>query len=67
MTNRWAALAIIFVSFIQFTLNWFCIIPAFGSIVGEMGLSFAQVTIPGQHAVRLDARSASGDDRPLPA
>ncbi len=45
MTNRWVALAIIFVSFIQFTLNWFCIIPAFGSIIGEMGLSFAQVGV----------------------
>lgn len=43
MNNRWVALAIIFASFIQFTLNWFCIIPAFGAIVGEMRLSFAQV------------------------
>lgn len=41
--NRWTALAIIFASFIQFTLNWFCIIPAFGAIAGEMRLSFAQV------------------------
>ena len=43
MSNRWVALAIIFASFIQFTLNWFCIIPAFGAIVGELRLSFAQV------------------------
>ncbi len=45
MNNRWIALAIIFASFIQFTLNWFCIIPAFGAIVGEMRLSFAQVGV----------------------
>jgi predicted MFS family arabinose efflux permease len=43
MNNRWVALTIIFVSFIQFTLNWFCIIPGFGGIVGEMHLSFVQV------------------------
>ena len=45
MNNRWVALAIIFASFIQFTLNWFCIIPAFGAIAGEMRLSFAQVGV----------------------
>ncbi len=43
MRNRWMALAIIFVSFLQFTLNWFCIIPAFGGIVRDMRLSFPQV------------------------
>lgn len=43
MNNRWFALTIIFISFIQFTLNWFCIIPTFGGIVGEMHLSFVQV------------------------
>ena len=43
MTNRWVALTIIFLSFIQFTLNWFCIIPAFGDIATEMRLSFSQV------------------------
>ncbi len=43
MANRWVALAIIFLSFIQFTLNWFCIIPAFGGIAGEMHLSFNQI------------------------
>ena len=43
MRNRWIALAIIFVSFLQFTLNWFCIIPGFGGIVRDMGLSFPQV------------------------
>lgn len=45
MKNRWAALAIIFVSFLQFTLNWFCIVPAFGDIAKEMHLSFAQVGV----------------------
>lgn len=45
MTNRWVALAIIFVSFLQFTLNWFCIIPAFGSIVGELHITFPQVGV----------------------
>ena len=45
MVNRWLALTIIFVSFIQFTLNWFCIIPAFGSIIAEMHLSFAQIGV----------------------
>ncbi len=45
MNNRWVALAIIFASFIQFTLNWFCIIPAFGAIAGEMRLSFAEVGV----------------------
>ncbi len=43
MANRWIALAIIFLSFIQFTLNWFCIIPAFGSIAAEMKLSFSEI------------------------
>ncbi len=43
MANRWVALAIIFLSFIQFTLNWFCIIPAFSSIAAEMHLSFGQI------------------------
>ena len=45
MKNRWAALAIIFISFLQFTLNWFCIVPAFGAIATEMQLSFAQVGV----------------------
>jgi MFS family permease len=45
MTNRWLALAIIFVSFIQFTLNWFCIIPGFGGIIADMHLSFAQIGV----------------------
>ena len=43
MKNRWLALAIIFLSFLQFTLNWFCIVPAFNGIVNEMHISFAGV------------------------
>ena len=43
MERRWAALAIIFVSFLQFTLNWFCIVPAFGGIVADLKISFTQV------------------------
>ena len=34
MDGRWTALAIIFLSVLQFTLNWFCIVPAFAGIVG---------------------------------
>ena len=45
MADRWVALAIIFVSFIQFTLNWFCIIPGFGGIIADMHLSFAQIGV----------------------
>lgn len=43
MKNRWLALGIIFISFLQFTLNWFCIVPAFGEISKEMNLSFTEV------------------------
>lgn len=43
MERRWLALAIIFVSFLQFTLNWFCIVPAFGGIVTDMKITFAEV------------------------
>lgn len=45
MEKRWVALSIIFVSFLQFTLNWFCIIPAFGGIVGDMKITFAEVGV----------------------
>ncbi|MEO9338295.1 MFS transporter [Mesorhizobium sp. SB112] len=45
MKNRWVALAIIFLSFQQFTLNWFSIVPAFGGIVGDMEISFAEVGV----------------------
>ncbi|KAF1020030.1 MAG: putative sulfoacetate transporter SauU [Paracidovorax wautersii] len=43
MKNRWSALAVIFIAFLQFPLNWFSVVPAFGGIVGEMKLSFTQV------------------------
>jgi len=43
LTSRWAALAIIFASFLQFTLNWFAIIPMFGNLIGEMGLTPLQI------------------------
>ncbi|HVJ43849.1 MAG TPA: MFS transporter [Dongiaceae bacterium] len=43
MTNRWVALVIIFASFLQFTLNWFAIIPMFGHLIGEMGVSPLQI------------------------
>ena len=45
MEKRWVALSIIFLSFLQFTLNWFCIIPAFGGIVGDMKITFAEVGV----------------------
>ena len=43
MQNRWTALAIIFVSFLQLTLNWFAVVPAFGPIAGQMHLGLPQI------------------------
>jgi MFS family permease len=43
--NRWSALAIIFIAFLQFPLNWFSIVPAFGGIVKDMQLSFTYVGV----------------------
>ena len=43
--NRWMALAIIFLSFIQFTLNWFNVVPTFSSLAAEMHLTFAQIGV----------------------
>ena len=43
MGKRWVALAIIFASFLQFTLNWFAIIPMFPHLIGEMGLTPLQI------------------------
>lgn len=43
MKNRWVALAIIFIVYIQFPLNWFSVVPAFGGIVNDMKISFTQV------------------------
>lgn len=45
MKNRWTALAIIFISYLQFTLNWFCVVPAFGGIVNDMHITFANVGV----------------------
>ncbi|WP_264214334.1 MFS transporter [Leisingera thetidis] len=41
--NRWTALTIISVSFLQCTLNWFGIVPAFGSLMTEMGLGYPEL------------------------
>ena len=38
MRRRWPALAIIFGSFIQFTLNWFAIIPMFHGLITDLHL-----------------------------
>jgi predicted MFS family arabinose efflux permease len=43
MKNRWIALTIIFVSFLQFTLNWFSIVPTFGPLIGTMHLALPQL------------------------
>jgi MFS family permease len=43
--NRWTALAVIFLSFIQFTLNWFNVVPTFSSLAAEMHLTLAQIGV----------------------
>lgn len=43
LTNRWIALAIIFLSFLQLTLNWFAVVPGFGGMIAEMHLSLPQI------------------------
>jgi predicted MFS family arabinose efflux permease len=43
MNNRWVALAIISASFLQCTLNWFSIVPAFGELMTEMSLGYPQL------------------------
>ncbi|MEQ5842384.1 MFS transporter [Paraburkholderia acidicola] len=45
MKSRWVALAIIFVSFLQFTLNWFNLVPAFGGLIADLHLSLPQVGV----------------------
>ena len=45
MKSRWLALAIIFASFIQFTLNWFNVVPTFGSLISEMHLTLPQIGV----------------------
>lgn len=43
MTNRWGALCIIFISFLQFTINWFNVVPCFGGIIGQMHISLPEI------------------------
>ncbi|HEX7816434.1 MFS transporter [Dyella sp.] len=43
MNNRWLALSIIFLSFLQFTLNWFNVIPTFGHLTTDLHLSLPQL------------------------
>jgi ACS family D-galactonate transporter-like MFS transporter len=43
MNNRWLALTIIFLSFLQFTLNWFNIVPTFGHLIAELHLTLPQL------------------------
>lgn len=45
MNNRWAALAVIFFSFIQFTLNWFNVVPTFSGVAVDMHLTPAQIGV----------------------
>lgn len=43
MTNRWLALCIIFISFLQFTINWFNVVPCFGGIIQQMHISLPEI------------------------
>lgn len=43
--RRWTALAVIFISFLPFTLNWFAIVPAFGALAAELHLGLSQITL----------------------
>jgi predicted MFS family arabinose efflux permease len=45
LKNRWTALAVIFFSFIQFTLNWFNVVPTFSGVAVEMHLTPAQIGV----------------------
>jgi nitrate/nitrite transporter NarK len=45
MNNRWVALAVIAVSFLQCTLNWFSIVPTFGTLMTEMNLGYPQLAL----------------------
>src|ERR1700689_4131397 len=45
MNSRWYALTVIFLGFVQFTLNWFLIVPGFGPIARELHLEFSQVAL----------------------
>lgn len=41
--NRWVALAIIFITFIQFSLNWLNVVPMFPSMIGQMHISGVEI------------------------
>lgn len=43
MNNRWVALLIIFLSFLQLTLNWFNIVPCFGQLIGDMHVTLPEI------------------------
>lgn len=43
MNNRWLALGVLCCCVFQFTLNWFCVVPAFPFIAREFALSIPQV------------------------
>jgi MFS family permease len=45
IARRWIALAILFISFLQFTLNWFSVIPAFPAMTGELALDLPQIAL----------------------
>jgi ACS family D-galactonate transporter-like MFS transporter len=45
MNSRWYALTVVFLGFVQFTLNWFIIVPGFGPIARELHLGFSQVAL----------------------
>jgi len=45
MNNRWYALTVIFFGFVEFTLNWFIIVPGFGPIARELHITFPQVAL----------------------
>jgi ACS family D-galactonate transporter-like MFS transporter len=45
MNNRWYALTVIFFGFVEFTLNWFLIVPGFGPIARELHIAFPQVAL----------------------
>lgn len=41
--NRWTALAIISLTFLQCTLNWFSIVPAFEQLMSQMALGYPEL------------------------
>lgn len=43
MAKRWSALFIIFISFLQFTINWFNIVACFGDIVPAFQISLPEI------------------------